>query len=112
MRPCRWDPGQKPSDGRVGSFWVTSYKCTWLYNHVKIETLEIKLSDLLREVDLSCRNYLGLLISLISTHKCYHEYLYELMDTNKTYCGSHFAIYVSQVITLHTLNLHGAVCQF
>ena len=27
------------------------------------------------------------------------------------YCGNHFIIYVSQVIMLHTLNLHSAICQ-
>ena len=30
------------------------------------------------------------------------------MDVNQTYCGYHFTIYVSQAITLYTLNLYSA----
>ena len=37
-------------------------------------------------------------------------YLYEMMDVHSSY--SHlFMTYASQLITLYTLNLHGAVCQ-
>ena len=38
-------------------------------------------------------------------------YLYEVMNVNSVYCGNHFTIYVTQIIMLHTLNLHSAVCQ-
>ena len=36
-------------------------------------------------------------------------YLYEMMDSHRTYCGNHFKIYVSQIIMLYILNLHSAV---
>ena len=35
----------------------------------------------------------------------------ENKDVNHTYRGAHCTIYVSQVIMLYTLNLHGVVCQ-
>lgn len=37
--------------------------------------------------------------------------LCEVMDVNKIYCGNHFAIYVSQIMMLHALNLYSAICQ-
>ena len=38
-------------------------------------------------------------------------YLYETMDVHWNSCGNHFAMYVSQIITLYTLNLYSAVRQ-
>lgn len=38
-------------------------------------------------------------------------YLCEMMDTHWTYCGNLFMMYVGQIITLYTLNLHTTVCQ-
>lgn len=37
--------------------------------------------------------------------------LYEKMDVGWTYHGSHFTIHVNQTIILHSLNIHGDVCQ-
>lgn len=38
--------------------------------------------------------------------------LYEIIDVNKTCCGNYFIIYISQIITLYTLNAYNAVCTF
>ena len=38
-------------------------------------------------------------------------YLYEMMGVHWTYCCDHVIMYVSQIITLYTLNLFTAVCQ-
>ena len=38
-------------------------------------------------------------------------YLYKTMDIHETYCDNHFRMYVTQIITLYTLNLYSAVCQ-
>ena len=32
-------------------------------------------------------------------------------SVHKIYCDNHFMMYVSQIIMLHTSNLHSAVCQ-
>lgn len=39
------------------------------------------------------------------------SYLYEMMDVSITSCGNNFAIYVSQIIVLYTLNLYSAIGQ-
>ena len=39
-------------------------------------------------------------------------YLYEIMDTNQTYFGSIFTIFVNQSLGLYTLNLYKDTCLF
>lgn len=38
-------------------------------------------------------------------------HLYEMMNVNKTDCGKHFTVYVSQVIMLYILNIYSGTCQ-
>ena len=37
--------------------------------------------------------------------------MYEITDVRQAHCGHHFTRYIKQISTLHTLNLHSAVCQ-
>ena len=34
-----------------------------------------------------------------------------MMNVHETYCDTHLMMYISQFITLYTLNLHSAICQ-
>ena len=36
-------------------------------------------------------------------------YLYEMVDIHQIFCDNHFMMYVSQIIMLHTINIHSAV---
>ena len=36
-------------------------------------------------------------------------YLYEMVDIHQIFCDNHFMMYISQIIMLHTINIHSAV---
>lgn len=55
--------------------------------------------------------FLSLSLSTSFLPSFFLSYLYEMIDVNQTYYGTHFTIYVSQVTTLYTLELYSAVCQ-